>query len=236
MRKRSEKFDAKGNVQSTSTTETKTVLVEVDENSCTVQLEVTIEVAGKRFTAQPRLVRLGLYGEINGERAVVRKLRSEAMDAGGTSVQCDVLEATIRSEERQVVSTIWYCQTVPPFILKRATKSTDEEGNLVHREAHEALIAVDMPYQVVAETKSAAYFRIVEKHAAGSTATREIRCVDVPGGVVAHWSKESDEAGRVIRQSTLELIEYGFEAKPQLLPRRRLFFRHKRTRRSTTPR
>ena len=236
VRKHVTEFDAKGNVRATKTAETKTVLVDVGEDGCTVQLEVTIEVAGKRFTAQPRLVRLGLYGETNGERAAVRRLRSEAVDTGGTPVQCDVLETTIRSEEKQVISTIWYCQTVPPFILKRATKSTDGEGKRVHKTTSEELIAADMPHKVLAETKSVACFRTVETHAKGSTVTLEIRCIDVPGGVVAHSSKELDEAGTVISQSTLELLDYGFEEKPQLVPRRPLFFRYNRTRRSGTSR
>ena len=236
VRKHTEEFDAKGNVRSTDTAETKTVLVDVGEDGCTIQLEVTIEVAGKRFTAQPRLVRLGLYGETNGERAAVSRLRSEAVDTGGTSVQCDVLETTIRSEEKQVVSTIWYCQTVPPYILKRTTKSTDGEGKLIYKATSEELIAADMPHKVLAETKSVAYFRTVETHAAGSTVTLEIRCIDVPGGIVAHSSKQLDRAGEVISRSTLELLDYGFEEKPQLAPRRPLLFRHNRTRRSSMPR
>jgi hypothetical protein len=231
VRKYTQEFDAEGNVRSTSTAETKTVLVDVGEDVCTIQLEVTIEVAGKRFTAQPRLVRLGLYGETNGDHAVVQRLRSETIDTGGTTVQCDVLETTIHSKEKQVVSTLWYCQTMPPFILKRVSKSTDGEGKLIHKATSEELIAADMPHRVLSETMSTAYFRTVETHAAGSTVTLEIRCMDVPGGVVAHSSKQLDEAGKVISRSTLELLEYGFEEKLQVVPRRPLLFRHSRTRR-----
>ena len=31
----------------------------------------------------------------------------------------------------------------------------------------------------------------------------------MPGGVVAHWASETDHSGRVVRRSTLELIDYG---------------------------
>jgi hypothetical protein len=230
VKKHIREFDAQGNVQS-STTETKTVLTQVDADGCTIQLQVTIEVAGKRFNAQPRQVRLGLYGETNGDQAVVRKLRSEPVDVGGKPVPCEVLEATIHREDKQVVSLIWYCPSKAPFILKRTTKLTDEEGGVVQKEANESLIAVDMPHKVVSEAKSTAYFRTVETHAKGSTVTLEVRCVDVPGGVVAHSSKELDDKGKVVRQSTLELLEYGFEEEPQLVPRRPLLFRHYRIRR-----
>ena len=36
----------------------------------------------------------------------------------------------------------------------------------------------------------------------------ETHCKDVPGGVVAHSSKELDVAGRVVNRETLELVEY----------------------------
>jgi hypothetical protein len=35
-----------------------------------------------------------------------------------------------------------------------------------------------------------------------------VTCVEVPGGIVARATKELDEKGRVIRRSSLELVDY----------------------------
>jgi hypothetical protein len=34
---------------------------------------------------------------------------------------------------------------------------------------------------------------------------------DVPGGVVSHSSKEVDKNGRLLRRSTLELVDYNID-------------------------
>ncbi len=68
VRKWTEDLDEQGKVKSASTTETKTTLIGIDESGCTLQLEVTVEVAGKRFVAQPRQVRVGFDGGTNGAR------------------------------------------------------------------------------------------------------------------------------------------------------------------------
>ena len=41
------------------------------------------------------------------------------------------------------------------------------------------------------------------------TITDEVYCPDVPGGVIAHTSKTTDQAGDIVRRSTLELIDYA---------------------------
>ena len=57
----------------------------------------------------------------------------------------------------------------------------------------------------------------------------------MPGGVVAHSSKEVDVQGRLLRRSTLELVNYEAELAPregqQAQPRRRIFGRLFRRRR-----
>jgi hypothetical protein len=66
-----------------------------------------------------------------------------------------------------------------------------------------------MPYKVLTELKTVAYLRTSEKHSQGSGHTIEGYCLEIPGGVVAHSSKEFDAAGQLLRRSTLELIDYA---------------------------
>lgn len=219
VRKLTEEFDERGVLKSVSTTETKTTLIEVSDRSYTLQLEVTVEVAGKRIVAQPRAVCLGYYGETNGQRVVVRRVGDDDLLVGGKRVQCKILESAINGGDEKIVSKIYYCDSTAPFVLKRDTRSTDPEGETTHLHTQVDVIAAEMPHRVVAEIKTAAHVRTVKKHAKGSTYTLEVHCDDVPGGVVSHASKELDDSGRLVRRSTLELLDYG------VVDRKRLFGR-----------
>jgi hypothetical protein len=52
----------------------------------------------------------------------------------------------------------------------------------------------------------------------------------VPGGIVAHSSKELDADGHLIRRSTLEVVDYGLEPDRRIFPRLHPFKRNGRRR------
>lgn len=219
VRKLTEEFDERGQLKSVSTTETKTTLVEVGERGYTLQLEITVEVAGKRIVAQPRTVYFGYYGETNGQRVVIKLVGEGDLMVGEKKVKCQILDSVIQGDDEKILGKLYYCDSTAPFVLKRDSESTDPQGETVHLKTQMDVIAVEMPHRVVAEIKTAAHVRKVKKHAKGSTYTLEIHCDDVPGGIVSHASKELDDTGRLVRRSTLDLLDYG------AVDRKRLFGR-----------
>ena len=64
-----ETLDEAGNVTSTSTTDTTTLLEFVDADTYSLQLEVTVDVAGKRFQTPPQYIEQGYFGEISAAAA-----------------------------------------------------------------------------------------------------------------------------------------------------------------------
>jgi hypothetical protein len=235
VQKVSQQFDERGELSSTSTTETKTTLLSVDDTGCQLRQEVTVTLGAKRFTPQPQLTRVGFFGETDGEQATVKKLHTTELDAGGIAVMCDILEAKIISDDKQVISTIWHSDSVPPYILRRDTKLTDRQGELVHEETSVKVVALDMPCRVLSEIRTGAYLNTVRTYAKGSTTTVEVICTDVPGGVVSRSYSEMDASGQIVRRSSLELIGYGATAAaPPATYRRPLLLRHKRTRRGVS--
>ena len=207
VRKVTEEFDIQGRRTNQSTTETMSTLVELGDDGCKLQTEVTVEVAGKRFTAQPKEVRLGYNGDADGEHATTKKIGTEVFDLGGVKTPCEVLETTIEGHGTKVVSTACYSEHVAPFVLRRETKSLGGTPEEVRQQTTVEVLATDLPYKVLTDTKSVAYIRTLHRHLKGSTYTLEVYCSEVPGGVVAHSSKEIDENGRVVRRSTLELTD-----------------------------
>lgn len=209
VRKWMEELDEKGNVKSASTTETKTTLIGVDEGGCTLQMEVTVEVAGKRFVAQPRQVRVEFDGGNASQRAGLHKVGEKAWDLGGKPVPCAALESVVTNDETRVTSKLEYCDSMPPFVLRRETVTATPDGKQVLEQTVMEVIAVEMPQKVLTELKTGAHMRTVQRQKSGSTFTLEVVCFDVPGGVVSHTSKDLNPAGKLVRRSTLELIDYG---------------------------
>jgi hypothetical protein len=98
---------------------------------------------------------------------------------------------------------------VAPYILKRESVTTDPEGKSVLNEATTEVITLNMPVKVQGATKNGSYVKTVHKSANGTVAIMATVLPEVPGGVVSNSSREIDKTGRLVRQSTLELVDFG---------------------------
>jgi hypothetical protein len=108
------------------------------------------------------------------------------------------------------VTTIYYCPTLPPYILKRASVTSDLEGKNVLSETTVEVISLNMPSEIrQGETKNGAYVMTVHKDAKGTVTTLAVVLPEVPGGVISSSSKEVDKTGRLVRRSTLKLVDYN---------------------------
>ena len=89
------------------------------------------------------------------------------------------------------------------------------------------VLALSMPYKVLSENKTTSLIKTVHNRSDGMTVTVEVHTPEVPGGVVAHTSKQLDLDGNLIRRSTLELVDYSV-ARPASRPLKRLIDRMRR--------
>jgi hypothetical protein len=203
----SEALDAQGRVANVTTTETRTTLVASDKTSYTLRVDVTVEVAGRRFASAPQVMKHGYYGESPGQPVTVKSLGDSQLALDGRLVACELRQAVVENEGVKRVSTIHYSSSIPPYQLRRETTA---EGGADDKRATTLveIVALDLPQRVVDEIKQATYVKTTHKHAQGSKVTLEVQCDDVPGGVVSHWSTETDLQGRAVRRSTLELAAY----------------------------
>lgn len=204
-----ESIGENGKVENTSITNTKTTLVDVSDTDYMLKVEVTIEVAGKSFKAETKFVRQGFHGEASGQTAEVQTVGPGEVVIDGRKYPIQVRKVVINGDDLKRVSLVHYSAAVPPHVLKRETKVTDVTGGKQTYESLVEVVAVDMPYRVLSETKLVSHVKTTHKQANGtSSVTLEVNCDDVPGGVVAHSAKEYTSADRVMTRSTLELVEY----------------------------
>ena len=226
-------LDAGGAVAGTTTTELRTTLVAADGASYSLRVESSVEIAGKVFQAQPQVVRHGYYGQPVGASVAVQRRGQQELVIDGRTVPSDVHLVSFESDEGKRTSTIHYSSEVAPHQLRRETTTDGGEESERSKTLVET-VALDMPHQVLGQWKTAAHLKTTRTSPPGTKVTIEVHCDEVPGGVVSHVATESDAAGRIVRRSALELVDYAIgghapAADPAADPavRRRLFPRHR---------
>lgn len=225
----SEVLDEKGNVANVTRTETEATLVAADERGYALRVESTIEVAGRRFASQPQVVKHGYYGEAPGETVTLKKLGAAELAIGGRAVLCEVRQVVFHGAEGERISTIHYSSEIPPYQLRRETVLAGQTEDQRQTTLVET-VALDLPQKVLGQLQPAAFLKTTRKSPLGTKVTVEVHSDEVPGGVVSHSANETDASGRIVRRSTLELIDYAVGGHPpeaDPVTRRRRFSRNR---------
>jgi hypothetical protein len=227
-----ETVDGDGLVESTSTQEVRLTFDKLEETRYVLKVEVTVEAAGKRFEAVTKYMRRGFHGETNGQHAQVRRKGDAAVEVAGRKIPTEVHEVIVQGKDLRRTQNVFYSPTVPPFVLQRDAVVTDRESKVESYKVNSKVIAIEMPYKVLSQTKTTSFLHTVQEMASGEeTITFEVYCPDIPGGVISHSAKSLDRNGQVIQRSTLELLDYEAPARArtsQVNGRRRFFVRGRR--------
>lgn len=219
-----ETLNEKGSVTSTSIIDKRTTLLDVQKDGLRLGFDVIYEVRGRRFQLDPETLKEGFHGELVSQDLKIREAENQHVVIEGRKIPCHILELEFSGPASKTVTKIYYSNTVKPYVLKRHSVTTDLKGNNSRSETTVSVVALNMPHKVLAEIQNTAHVVTVTKHPKGTTTTWAVTSTDVPGGVIWNASKELDKTGRLIRRSTLELVDYGSEPEPEpvgLFSRRR---------------
>jgi hypothetical protein len=220
VRVTTETLDEAGTVTGTSITDNVSVLEDITDRAYHLRVEVTVEVAGKRFDAEPQYIVQGYYGEGEGESFVVKPGAASTVSIEERRIHCQTFTVEVTEEDKKRVSKIYYAATVEPYLLRKDSITTDPTGKNTLFETNETVVAIDMPCKVLNDIKTTSVIKTVRKNSKGTTVTLAVYASGVPGGVVSHTSKELDANGRLLRRSTLELVDYGLEGEQRQIRRR----------------
>jgi len=208
VRVTTESFDEAGKPASTSVTETKTMLLSVDATTYELQIDVTVDVAGKKFASEPKVTRQGFQGEGDGQKATVRPLGDRELTIGDRKFTAHTAEIEIGGKDSRKVTWLYYLPGSTPYILARRSMTFDADGKL-QQETQVESKKLQAWRTLLGFRRSTWETTTTQKHAAGRIVTDEVHCLDIPGGVVGHTSEEFDEKERLVRRSKLELVNFG---------------------------
>ncbi len=217
-------LDEQGVVGSSSTSETRTTLMSVEEDGVVLEVQAVVEVAGKHFAAEPRTIKQGFHGELSAAQVQMEPAQAGQVVLEGRQVACWVQEFVFQTPGAKTLVTLHFSDQVAPYLLKRASTTTDPETGETLAQTQVEIIARHLPWKLRSEIRPCVLIRTTRKHAKGMVVTWALSSSDVPGSVVAHSSKELNANGRVVRRSVLELVDYGVECtteRPGLFGRRR---------------
>jgi hypothetical protein len=206
-----ETLNGKGQVVDTTTTETKTTLVRADAHRLSLKIDVTVNVAGKRFEGQSQMIECGYYGESLNEPSDVRSIGSTQLTIDGRRIPCQIRQVTLSTGNQRQIVRLFLSDDIEPYVLKRETALVRDDNAApatTNPETTAEVISLDMPYSVLRGVKPASFERTIQRTAKGTNISLDVTCVDVPGAIVARATKELDERGTVTRRSMLELIDY----------------------------
>jgi hypothetical protein len=208
-----ESFNEKGTVTGTNISDSRTTLLDADDDGVTLEMRVCVEMAGKRFDSEPQTIKQNYFGELQSTALKLKDPAAGQVTIEDRKIPCQIREIESSNTNGKTVTTIYYSTAVPPYILKRESVTTDLEGKNILSETNVSVQALEMPCKISGIMRSAAYVKIVQKTTKGMICTLAFISPDIPGGVVSHSSKELDSSGRLVRRSTLELVD--FNANPE---------------------
>jgi hypothetical protein len=204
-------FDEQGQPTDSSLTDNKTTVLEVTPERVTLQVEVTVEVAGQRFPSQPQIIKQGYAGETLGDTTSFKPLEAETLTIDGQEIRCASEQIEIAGGVTREINVITFAADRRPAILRRKSTLSDATGSKVMQEVTSEVKAIDMAHRVLdaREPKDAYLVRVDQKNDRGTTITWSWHVPEVPGEIVDQCSKKLDAMGRLVRRTTLEVVAYG---------------------------
>jgi len=209
VRATTETFDEQGRVSGVTVTETKTTLLDMTEMGVTLQVDVAVEVGGKRFASAPQLIKQTFGGESEGQPALVRKVGDGVVTIDGQKIPAEVRQIVYQGNGSRRTRTIHYSAEVSPNILREECIGGDAEGKTTSYQTDVEVVALDMPLRYNNQLLSASLRKVTHRTTGGAvTTTLEQYSPEVPGGVVGNTLKEINADGKMTRRSTLELVDF----------------------------
>jgi hypothetical protein len=206
-----ETLDEKGQVAAISIIETRITLVKVEADGVTLERERCVDLGGKQIEAEVDAVKQGFHRQPISPNLQRKEIGAEAVVIEGRKIPCKVIRLELNGPTGRTTTDIYYSAAVAPYVLKQKIVTTDPGGETKLSETTITVVRLDMPSWVHTGIKNSMDVETVHKHPKGTIRIWSVTSPEIPGGIISYRSKELDQEGRLVRRSTLELLDYDLQ-------------------------
>ena len=194
-----------------STTETKTTLTAVEEDRVQLTVNVGVRIGGKEIPTNPQAISQGFHGEMISVDPKVSDLGEGEVLIENRRFPCRIRRLEFPRPVGRKVTTIYYSETVEPYILRQDTVLYGADSDVPTSETTMQVVSVAARCRILRNFRSASRIKTVHKDASGTTTTWAWTSALVPGGVLCYTSQQVDSAGRLVFYRELQLLDYGLQ-------------------------
>jgi hypothetical protein len=205
-----ETFDEQGNVFGRSVTTQKEILKAVAEDSYVIDVQATVDVAGKRIAGPWNTRVLRLSTDRPGAVFSSARQQDELLPLNVGSVRCQVFEVQYSDESRNMYDRICFSSEVFPYVLRRDTVERSENSPVANSPIDSfSIIARSVPFEWEGRIMDCATQLVVQRRDKGESQILTMLSSEIPGGEIRSHSTDFDASGRRIRWSVQKLLAYG---------------------------
>lgn len=209
MRVETDTLGPQGEVMSSSSSESKTVLEDVGDSGVVLRVESTVQVAGKRLDAAPQQVREAFDGKPIERPATVRELGRRVLSIEGRDIECRVEETEVLVGQSKTVTQSWYADDTWPYLLRRDRVTSAVDTGAVIEKSTLEVVSFRTVRRILFRDWNVVELREVREDSRGRTVTLSWTSDSVPGGVVDQVTEELDRSGQTVRRTRAWLVDYA---------------------------
>ena len=205
-------------------TDTLLTLEAIEENGIRLRQETAIGIANSAFTPEPKHVLLDSHLQPFSEGIVTEQLPPQTVIVTRRQIVCQVSRYTQVLGNQKKVTTLWYSDTVMPYLLR----SEEIRTNRPHAtDPSETVISHTI--MTVTDTSGVRLFKnllseyktqTIKKNATGTVVSQATHSTNIPGGLLREVTVETDTTNKVVGRSVTTVIDY-FVACPGVSVRQR---------------
>lgn len=205
-----ETFDEQGNVFGRSVTTQKEILKAIADDSYVIDVQATVDVAGKRIAGPWNTRVLRLCTDRPGAIFKSAQKQDELLPLNVGATNCQVFEVQYSDESRNLCDRIYFSSEVFPHVLHRDTVEQSENSPIANSPEYDmSIIAREVPFEWEGRMIDCVTQQVIRRHEKGESQTLSLLSPEIPGGEIRSHATDFDVSGKRIRWSVQRLLGYG---------------------------
>lgn len=184
----------------------------IDGKGYNLKTSTSVDLGGKRFQADPQVVRYDFFQQPILEGLKVMIAKPSRVQIGSVIIPCQVRIYEQESTDWRQQTILWYSTSIYPYILRNETTKTmiptpkEPEGRILSYSLTTVLGTSALAGPI--RSRFGTYSLQTIRKSGGTTTMIHSSCSrHLPGGVVSETSRETDHDGKLLSQSDSFIID-----------------------------